>query len=212
MAQNWKTMSYASSNVAVSDLTNFETNFSVLKSNFSGTSAPSAAIAGQPWFDTTKKIMKIRNAANSAYQGLMYGDATHKMWVYLNSAPDGFTYDSGVTDRVVAVKGGSTYTTAATGAGTWTLSGLTAGANTHNHLWCRFISPYDYSYNSSGTLIAMATNIAHASGCVIQGDGQHSGITNANLYTDKQSHSHGYNYTSSWRIAAAVGILVYPSL
>lgn len=211
MAQNWKTMSYASGNVAVTDLTNFETNFSVLKSMFSGTSAPSATIAGQPWFDTTKKIMKIRNAANSNWQGVMYGDANHKMWVYLNSAPDGFTYDSGVTDRVVAVKGGSTYVTGGAGAGSWTMSGMSTNSNTHNHKWYTYVSTYGYSYNDAGNAIAMQ-NPVHSGGCIISSKGDPCGLS-SDYWAKDATHTHSaITYTSSWRPAAAVGILVYPSL
>ena len=213
MAQNWKDTSYASSNVAVSDLTDFETNFAVLRSNFSGTSAPSAGIleAGLFWFDTTDKVMKIRNAANNGWQGLMYGDVDTKIWVYLNSAPDGWVQDSSPTDRVVAVKGGATYVTGGAGAGSWTMSGMTSNPNTHNHQWTQFTNPYGYSWDDAGNLIAM-TNQAHSAGMIVSSKGDPYRLSES-LWAKNETHSHSaVTYATTFRPASAVGILVYPNI
>jgi hypothetical protein len=43
-----------------------------------------------------------------------------KMWFYADTAPVGWTLDATPSDSLLAVKGGSTYTTGATQAGTWT--------------------------------------------------------------------------------------------
>jgi len=47
-------------------------------------------------------------------------ESTSKVWFYQDTAPDGWTIDSTPSDSLLAVKGGSTYTTGGTQAGTWT--------------------------------------------------------------------------------------------
>lgn len=46
--------------------------------------------------------------------------AATKMWFYADTAPTGWTIDSTPSDELLAVKGGSTYTTGGVQAGTWT--------------------------------------------------------------------------------------------
>lgn len=50
-------------------LTKSVNNFSALQSNFAGASAPASPVAGQWWLDTSgsPRVLKIRNAANSAW-------------------------------------------------------------------------------------------------------------------------------------------------
>ena len=128
MGQTWTTDCFAGAHEAQTDLQNMETNFATLKSLFSGTSAPSNTVAGMPWFDTTKKVLKVRNTTDAAWVGLMHGDTSQKMWVYRNAAMDGWAVDgaAGIQDKVLAVKGGTTYTTGAATAGSWTVSGITS--------------------------------------------------------------------------------------
>jgi len=59
MSQNFTGDSYDSSHVAATDLQNMEDNFAALKSQFSGTSAPSNPVLGMPWVDTTNNILKM---------------------------------------------------------------------------------------------------------------------------------------------------------
>ena len=220
MAQNWKTMSYASSNVAVTDLTNFETNFAVLRSNFLGTSAPSATDAGLLWFDSTNKLMKMRDSADTGWQGLMYGSVNTKIWAYLDSAPDGWVVDSGVTDKIIALEGGSTYTTAGSTQGSWTMSGLSSSSDSHNHQWYYFDGQWGWSYNSAGTLIRYYDYVpaqweVNTYGWVVQAyyTGRVRDVYNPNLHTEDVAHNHtGATYTSAWRPAAAVGVLLYPNI
>ncbi len=125
MSQNWKSDTYASSNAGVTDLQSIENNFQCIKSSFSGATEPvivSTYEAGTLWFDTTEKILKVRNAANDGWLGIMAGAADYKMWVYINAAGDGWTIDATVVDRVLSVKGGTQAynTTGGSGAGTWT--------------------------------------------------------------------------------------------
>jgi hypothetical protein len=58
-----------------------------------------------------------------------------KMWFYANAAPTGWTIISGLTDTLLSVKGGATYTTGATGSavGSWTQAGHVHTMGTHTH-------------------------------------------------------------------------------
>lgn len=226
MSQNWKGMTYSGSNVAVSDLTDIETNFAVLKSSFLGTSAPSATEAGQLWFDSTDKVMKVRNAADTDWQGLMYGNTDTKIWVYLNAAPDGWLIDSGVTDVIMALEGGTTYTTADTEQGSWTMEGLTSSSDSHTHQWYFFheyTSPswgwglYGGSWNSAGTAVYYIDEPWQSLewGYIIRAyyTGRTRDVYNPDLHVEGASHNHtGATYTSAWRPAAAVGVLMYPNI
>lgn len=49
-----------------------------------------------------------------------------KMWIYANTAPSGWTYDSGITDRVIAVKNSAASGYNSTG-------GTEVGSWSHNH-------------------------------------------------------------------------------
>ena len=104
MAQNWSDDSYQLGHVGTVDLQNMENNFGCLKSMFSGSSAP-ASVAGMPWFDTNNKVLKIRDSLNSTWLGVMYGAATNLIWIYLNSATDGWTISATGLDRVISVGG-----------------------------------------------------------------------------------------------------------
>ena len=55
---------------ATTSLQAFENNFAALKSAFSGATTPGNTIAGMWWFDTTSKILKVRNEANDAWQSV----------------------------------------------------------------------------------------------------------------------------------------------
>ena len=122
MSQDFTDDCYASGHQATTDLENMEKNFAALKSSFSGTTAPANTVAGMLWYDTTQKLMKQRDSANSTWFGFMVADSSHKIWVYRNTAPEGWAIDSAVTDCVTALKGGSNAYNASGGtlAGTWT--------------------------------------------------------------------------------------------
>ncbi len=215
MAQTWTDDVFAAGHVGQTDLQNMENNFTALKSMFSGASAPANPVAGMPWFDTTKKVMKQRNAGDSAWIGLMHGDTSQKMWVYRNAAMDGWAIDSSVTDKVLALKGGSTYTTGGASAGSWTLPDHTLAVSeipSHNHTGSSVanegahthpITTYDSSgggFGESGTgtptgrNTGAGTNHTHALTIAAQGGGS--------------AHNHG----ATFRPAAAVGTLQYLDL
>ncbi len=128
MAQDYTIDSYRSDHIGQNDLQNMENNFECLRSLFSGTSAPANALAGHPWYDTgasarnagdNQNILKVYNGTRSAWYGVMTGDISQKMIVYRNDQLDSWVIDTSVTDSVVAIKGGSVYTTGGATAGTW---------------------------------------------------------------------------------------------
>lgn len=193
MAQNYTINSFQADHVGQSDLQNMENNFECLRSMFSGASAPSNAVAGMPWFDTAQNLFKIRNDANSAWYGVMCGDVNQKMLVYRNTAMDGWAIDSGVTDRVIAVKGGATYTTGGAVAGSWTLPShaLTiAEMPAHDH------DAYYVAVAGAGNPAFMLATSRTLDTSTIQSVG------------GGNSHNHGATY----RPAAAVCTIQYPDI
>lgn len=67
MAQNFTSDVYAAGHIGATDLQNMENNFLALQSTFSGNNAPASPVASQLWVDTTNNLLKIRNAANTAW-------------------------------------------------------------------------------------------------------------------------------------------------
>ena len=67
MSQTYNDAVPASTRNALNDLNAIRNNFAALKSAFSGTSAPSDAVAGMWWLDTTNHLLKHRNEANDAW-------------------------------------------------------------------------------------------------------------------------------------------------
>jgi hypothetical protein len=183
------------------DLQAFKDNMAALKSSFSGTGAPSNQVPGQIWFDTTNKLPKIRNNGDTAWLGMMAADNLHKLWVYRNTAPDGWAIDSSVTDKVLALKGGYYGNTGGTGAGSWAQSGHYHGLGGHVH----------------------GTNAAGISVDIIAGLGQDGGASAVAGLVSGGSHAHGNtggpsggsdgpSDPATWRPAAAVGTLQYMTI
>ena len=56
-----------------------------------------------------------------------------EMWIYANGAPDGWTINATPSDQLLAVKGGSTYTTGGTAAGSFTMPVHQHNMNSHQH-------------------------------------------------------------------------------
>lgn len=131
-----------------------------------------------------------------------------KTWLYVNSAPSGWTADATPSDRVIAVKGGSNAYNAsgATMAGTWTQPGhvLTASeipahthgeAGAHTHTIDRFhdagtqytVAGVFDSYYTSASGIDTSSNGAHT----------HSSVGSGT------AHSHG----TAYRPLARVGLI-----
>ncbi len=222
MAQGWTTNTYTPSAAHSSDLGNMEDDFEVLKSSFSGLAAPAAIEAGQLWFDTSKKILKVRNQADNAWLGVMYGNVAFKIWMYVNAAENGWVQDAGITDRVLGIKGGATYLTGGTLASSWTIAGnsLSTAGSDHVHRYFDWQSTSVFkSWESDGTTPETMYGGQRSDNKQMGkslGDEPLGGYRSAaeDLYTKGSDATHTHSITSggAWRMAANVGILVYPNV
>ncbi len=206
MAQSYTIDVYDGSHTAATDLQNIENNFAALKSSFSGASAPSNTEFGMPWADTGQKVIKVRNDTDDAWWGYMHGDTSQKIMVYRNAAMDGWAIDSSsATDKAVALKGGSTYTTGGANAGSWTISGLTSAnesAHTHTggaHSHGLTTTGKD-DIGSPGSSVYLLTTTSTNSG---------GGSATTSSGT---AHNHSVSQDGTWRISAAVFTLQYLDL
>ena len=221
MSQTWADDVFAAGHVGQTDLQNMEHNFAALKSLFSGAAQPASMAACHPWFDTTKHVLKVRDDGDSAWLGLMHGDTSQKLWVYRNAAMSGWAIDSGVSDKVLALKGGSTYTTGAATAGTWaqpdhTLTeaelpahdhgGVTGADGAHGHTFYGYNPDGDAgtSYLAGGLFTRGAHNVTALSSVVAVGTHTHTVSSTGS----GDAHNHG----TAYRPAAAVGTLQYMDL
>ena len=153
MSQTWTSDCFAAGHVAQTDLQNMENNFLALHSSFSGAAAPAGAAEGLLWRDTAKKVLKQYNGAS--WFGMFHGDASQKILVYDDTVLEGYLRDSGVTDKVIALKGGATYVTAGVTAGSWTIGGLTS-VNEAAHIHAQV--------SHAHAIKSVSRNIASASG------------------------------------------------
>lgn len=198
MSQTWTDNCYQLSHEGPADLQNIENNFACLKSMFSGSSAPSVSIvAGQRWYDTVNKLQRFYDGTN--WICLMPGDATQKVWSYCNSVVEGMVLVTGLTDRVIALKGGSGVYNVNGGntAGDWNL------AHTHG--------PSSFTVN---TYHRHGLGIEETEGGMIRpsADGwcytDYQGSTTQPITGTSDSATTG----SSWRPAASIGIIQRPDM
>jgi hypothetical protein len=206
MTQTFTEDCFAAGHVGLTDLQNMENNFMALKTLFSGSSAPSNSTGGMPWFDTSKKILKLRNSTNGAWLGVHYSSTESRWWVYANTAGDGWIIDSSVSDRVLAIKGGTqAYNSAGgTGAGTWTIAGITASNNTANHY-------HDIPHaHTLGTDYAIAWSWSTEATQLAVGISVNSFVGNSSY--NSQAHNHPISQDATWRPLASIGTLQYLDL
>lgn len=222
MSQTYTDDVFAGTHAAKTDMQNIEYNFAAIKSSFSGTTAPSNIVGGMPWHDSTAR--KVRNYLNTAWLVSLLGDASQKMWVYRNGTCEGWLVDSSVTDRVLAVKGGSSSYNVAGGVtgGAWAISGLSVSAHVHAmsaHVHKIYDETTGYFYNSVGTAVQRTASGNDFYGLPNTGNHVLAGITD-DIYTDDAlvsavntgSATPTASHTGAWRPAAAVGTLQYPDL
>jgi len=212
MAQNYTINSYITTNEGYLDLEKFENNFECLRSMFSGsTSIPLPTnVAGMPWFDTTKKILKIRNVANDNWLGVMYGNTNTKIWIFEEIARNGWKIDTTVYDVVLALKGGSNdyNVSGGTQAGTWTTSNHTLVEDE--------IPTHDHGETGAHThAILVTTGGSYHYGTTSQTSAGHvtknTNIGGAHTHASVGSNS-SHNHGLSWRPLASVGTLQHPDI
>ena len=206
MSQDWVADLYTTGTVGDTTLANMELMFATLRSSFSGSSAPSNPVDGNLWYDSSAKEL-LKAYRNAAWAGVLVGSVALKLYIWRNTAEDGWVIDTtSSTDRVLAFKGGSTYTAGGANAGTWTISGLTKDAHTHldgtlsvqnhSHPLTRTQVGVNDQWPTSYRQEQTSTNNATA------------GITGS---TGVQSDA-GISSSGAWRISAAVGTMQYPNI
>ena len=150
-------------------------------------------------------------------------EATTKMYFYQVSAPTGWTIDNTITDKVIAVKGGSDAYNVAGGsvAGTWTQPTHTHDSTVplHNHMWNQAYSggtTEDHSFNSDGlyppnTAYTGAVRNDISFGISLTVPTNTETRLNTDEYTDNEAAqiltSTGSGTVNTWRPSAAVGII-----
>jgi len=213
MAQSFTADVYAAAHTAATDLQNIENNFAALKSSFSGAASPANTEAGMLWFDidagtSNEGVLKVRDDDDAAWVGLMHADATHKIWVWRDSAIDGWAVDAvSATDMVLSLKGGATYITGATTAGSWTLPDFTLTADeipahTHGDSGAHTHTAKYYVSSGGDSSIDKRTsgNVEERdAGIIFAGSHEHTSVGGG------AAHNHGATY----RPSSAVGTLQY---
>lgn len=142
------------------------------------------------------------------------------LYFYNDTAPTNWTTVSDIGDSILALKGGSTFTTGGTKLGDWVITGI--DDDSHAHEWYYWSGSYGYTYDSAGATSIMTnyTNVGENTpgnliGCSIDNypaGGPSSAYTNvvkpttgSYFYTDLDTHGHVHSGT--WRPAGAIGIL-----
>jgi len=141
MSQIYTINCFDANNAVQSDMQAIENNFETLRTMFSGSGSPANPIAGMPWAHAGGvNGLRMRDVANAAWLAVLVGDADYKVWLYRNDAAPGMQIDTTVSDRVLAIKGGSAaYNVAGgTGAGSWTITGMINETTTHNHTGSKY--------------------------------------------------------------------------
>jgi len=208
MAQNYTINCITPTGTVKTELQSMENNFECLRSMFSGSTSISLPtnVAGMPWFDTTTKGLRIRNNANSAWMGVFLAELSTKVWMYSNTEEDGWSIDTAVGDRLLALKtitGGLDYDIdGGNESGTWTMPGCTLSisqipAHTHGEAGEHIHGVSVYASNTYTAYAAYSKGTNTHTQSVLMNSGVHTHDSDGL----SQSHNHGNN----WRPYAAVG-------
>ena len=196
MAQAYTINCFDPNNSVQSDMAAIEQNFEALRTLFSGLAAPANPSAGMAWAHPGGVDgLRMRDVANSAWLAVLLGDANSKMWLYRNDAAPGMQVDATVTDKVLAIKGGSEAYDVSGGnnAGSWTISGLSSVNSTHGHSGTT--STEDADFHSGGTTLNTKATEPHNHTFSVSNQG---------------SHNHTVHHAGTSRPSAAVGTLQKP--
>jgi len=218
---DWEDDLYEQTTVADTTLQNMENMFATLKNSYAGNSAPANSKAGQVWFDNDNKLLKLHRQDVEDWQGIMHGSSATPIWMYVNTAPEGWVLGPSVTDRVLALKGGSYGATGGVQVGAWqqdgsdlsianlpahTHTGTTDNDGAHTH------SVVTYSAEDQGPTkvprTSRADNPTNISGAAISSGSEHTHDFTSDSVGSGTEHDHGDTY----RPWAAVGILVVPNV
>jgi hypothetical protein len=232
MTQDYTINSYQADHVGQTNLANMEKNLECLRSFFSGASAPSNLIEGHVWWDTSSgtelnPLPKIRGD-NSDWLAILTGDVDQKIWIYRNDIVDGWAIDTSVTDRVIALKGGSDlYDRTGGGVAGETWANLKAHVHTgpshshsHNHKWYNYTDAdhVDESFDSGGSdknIQSGSTknsSYGHIARSTSDSDGPLEDFWTNDDATAGGTANTGAQSTADVRPAAAVGTLQYPDI
>ena len=213
MAQNFTPDWYELTFVADTAFQNAENNDNTLRSNFSGSNAPSNPIAGQQWFDIDTGTMKVREI-DSTWLAMLVGAATFRMWLYTNDQQRGMLIDATVTDVVIAFRGGNYGSSGGVVVGNWSISGLTnSQEGNHSHRWKRYTPNNDYTWDAAQGAILLQGNTVERQGIVVLVTQGNSNCQNSDYYTEETGqHLHLISHNALWRPQAAVGTMQYPNL
>ena len=224
MAQTWTSNCFDSSNDWDDDLQAMENNHLALQSSFSGASAPTSPVQGQLWEDTGSGALKKYDGA--AWMAVLQGDADFKVFVYRNDTCDGWNIDATVTDRVIAVKGGTGAYNAdgGTNAGeTWAnLKAHTHGvgsfaAASHKHLAINYTGLNTNPTEGDGTAMTFSGSVGLGNNISTRSSSSGSGnIITHDIYTNSQAPSlsgtSAAQSTSDVRPQACLTTCQYPDL
>lgn len=142
--------------------------------------------------DNTKSIWM---ADSSQWKGVGTADipAATEMWVYDTAPPDGWTINTTPSDQLLAVKGGSTYTTGGSSAGSFTMPNHWHSLNNHSH-------------TASGVTSAISSNV-HKGDSAISGTGSHSHLWTATAINPNPSTTDNSGGVAGYRPESSVGII-----
>lgn len=224
MAQDWMDDCFGETHDGITDLENMEKNFTALKSLFSGASEPTfTKVSGMPWYDTGQKILKIRNSVNNDWVGVMTGNESFKIWVYLNAitAQEGWGLDGSAADMVIGLKGSTRYTTGAVAAGSWKLPDYNVVSNhthpmqSHTHILANTGSPWNDAHDGTKTLKDSGGGLRASgtgAGTLSYQLSATTGGPSASNTGDGGTHTPTHTDNGTWGLRAAVGIMVYPDI
>jgi hypothetical protein len=147
------------------------------------------------------KVGEDESASSDSFDYKIWGPSSNgffasgrKLWIYEDdgSIPTGWSLVSAVGDRVLGIKGGSTYTTGGATAGTWSHSHTQSGTHTHG------IQSDSHTHGWSG---AGYLQPAGGDNCTFDAESHnHTGTTEAN--------SSSTNANTTFRPESCVGLII----